>query len=952
MVTNSSSLTAFFLSAWLGVTSWGAFAQELPWYDGTFAHAKSDLKASDRAHFGTLPNGVRYVILKNQRPQGRASVWLNVQTGAYMETPDEAGIAHYLEHMAFNGTTNFPPGQLIPWFQKHGMSFGGDTNAHTASSETVYTLELSASDQTAIKDGLSILRDMADRMTLLPEEVDEERGIILAEKKARDSEAMTLGLAWSHFMWPDHKFAEPVIGYEKTIKAFTAEDLRRYYEKWYVPGRMVVIVTGDVNEKAVEGLITDAFSSIPAKPLPWVDSFGPDPKPGLQALVQKRDNPLYIFNYVQMFPRDWAPDNKANRRLELVDLIGRLAVSRRLARLTEMDPTLWRRAGFVNNWRHDPSPNTVMSFVTDKANFTRALQQSADLLKGLETQGISQEEMDTVVNTLRQHFVAAAQEEVGLTNREWAEAILQSVNSGSVLTTYAEDLSLFDEAIPTISLKDVNDALKASLTSTVERIRLIAPERMTSDAVIDAWTQARQNATAEGFTETKAAFPYLPKPVEVQAPPLKEGTFGTGKDTFTTYSMTLKNGLNVVMMPIHYEKNRITVTLGFGGGLQGLPDDAVTVPFVAERLMAEHGPGRLRHQDAMDIFSFKGVTIREVIGEQLNLIAGDAAPTEVDLLLEGVRTAFKDPTLFPEDRQRALLALTTEEKDKDRDIDHVTDYEAIPFFEGPRRRSQALTVADFNGVSDDAVKDYLKMTRQTGPRTLLVTGTFDAKAMAQKIATVFSDLAPTTATTQYQGRAAQFPEGETRVIEVPRDNLAKARVMVAWHFDTPVDASGDNDRFEAKLLAGVIREALRETVREGRQLAYSPGGGYRASLHDGGYGLFSISVDTDADKVEAVTAAIDEIVTQVQTQGVKPDVLSRLIKTQLTAWNASRQNPRLWTNFLLNQVVLGLDLEGAFAKKEARFKAATPEAVQAMAKRIFSQPRATMVIVSTGKNTP
>src|SRR3954466_15680281 len=150
-----------------------------------FPQETSDLKADPSVRFGTLPNGLRYAVMPNREPQGRASMRLFVNVGSLKENDDQRGLAHFLEHMAFNGSSHYPPGTLVEFFQRMGMSFGGDTNANTNFDRTVYMLELAHSDDAAITEGLRVLSDDAGGLLLGDEEINKERGVILSEKRAR-----------------------------------------------------------------------------------------------------------------------------------------------------------------------------------------------------------------------------------------------------------------------------------------------------------------------------------------------------------------------------------------------------------------------------------------------------------------------------------------------------------------------------------------------------------------------------------------------------------------------------------------------------------------------------------------------------------------------------------------------------------------------------------------------
>jgi zinc protease len=153
----------------------------------SWPQAASDLTADPAAQFGQLPNGLRYVVLPNQEPPGRASIRLYMDVGSLMEADDQQGMAHFLEHMAFNGSRNFPSGEMVEYFQRLGMAFGADTNAHTSFEETVYKLELPKVEEPLLVDAMKLFRDYLDGMDLKASEIDRERGIILSEKLSRDS---------------------------------------------------------------------------------------------------------------------------------------------------------------------------------------------------------------------------------------------------------------------------------------------------------------------------------------------------------------------------------------------------------------------------------------------------------------------------------------------------------------------------------------------------------------------------------------------------------------------------------------------------------------------------------------------------------------------------------------------------------------------------------------------
>ncbi|MFZ4766264.1 MAG: M16 family metallopeptidase, partial [Roseimicrobium sp.] len=233
----------------------------------TWPQEKSDLKPDAKAVFGKLPNGLRYVVYPNKFPVAeRASVRLFVDAGSLMEEEDQQGMAHFLEHMAFNGSKRFAAGTMVERFQRLGMGFGADTNAHTSFKETVYKLELPRVDESMFNEAFELFRDDLDGMLLGQAEIDKERGVILSEKLARDSVDTRTMEAGYKFALPESliPFRMP-IGIEETLKKMNRERFVDFYEKWYVPQRAVVVVVGDVDIPMVEKLIAKHFGDAKAK---------------------------------------------------------------------------------------------------------------------------------------------------------------------------------------------------------------------------------------------------------------------------------------------------------------------------------------------------------------------------------------------------------------------------------------------------------------------------------------------------------------------------------------------------------------------------------------------------------------------------------------------------------------------------------------------------------------
>ncbi|NNE91725.1 MAG: insulinase family protein, partial [Verrucomicrobiales bacterium] len=239
------------------------------------AHEGSDIQPDSGVTWDVLENGMRIAIMPNPEPPNRVSMRLYVDAGSLMEEENQQGLAHFLEHMAFNGTTNFPAGEMVEYFQRLGMGFGNHTNAHTSFNETVYKLELPNTEDKVLDEAFKLMRDYADGMKLLQEEIEAERGIILSEKRNRDSVGWRTFLEQIKFALPEHKVSKRLpIGTEEVIKNAGRDRFVEFYDKWYTPNRMALIVVGDIEVEKIQDLIEKYFADLEAR------EKAPDPELG------------------------------------------------------------------------------------------------------------------------------------------------------------------------------------------------------------------------------------------------------------------------------------------------------------------------------------------------------------------------------------------------------------------------------------------------------------------------------------------------------------------------------------------------------------------------------------------------------------------------------------------------------------------------------------------------
>jgi len=312
-----------------------------------FAQADSDLHPDPAATFGTLPNGLRYVVMANHEPKARASLRLVVMAGSFQETEAQRGLAHFLEHMAFNGSTHYAPGTLVEKLQRMGMAFGADTNASTSFDHTAYLLELPDTKPETLSEGLQILADYGGGLLLKQEMVDKERGIILSEKRARDSVGYRTFVSEIEFMQAGTRVPERLpIGLADVIEKANRERFVDFYNTWYRPELMAVVVVGDIDPGQIEKQIVSKFAGIATRsPEPAAVDLGAvkdlsQVKTLFHAEPEAPDTQIVIAATV---PYSRQPDTAAHRLRQLPRDLAVEMINRRLSVLRALPPGADRR---------------------------------------------------------------------------------------------------------------------------------------------------------------------------------------------------------------------------------------------------------------------------------------------------------------------------------------------------------------------------------------------------------------------------------------------------------------------------------------------------------------------------------------------------------------------------------------------------------------------------------
>src|SRR5262244_1791456 len=770
---------------------------------------------------GTLPNGLGYIIRQHKNPEGRVAIWLHVSSGSLNETESTRGLAHYLEHMAFNGTANFPPGAVIPFFQSLGLSFGRDQNAFTGFDQTTYQIALPSGSRDSVEKGMLYMSDVALRMSLLPAEIDSDRQIILEEKRARSSAQQRVQDQIFERLAPESTLGRRLpIGIESTIKSVGPDDFRDYYSHWYVPSNMTVIVVGDTDPVMVADVIQKEFGGGRTEPSPADRPVGVKATVGQRAIVvTDPELTRSEVSIVRLEPPRGPALTVGQKRRELVESIGTWAFRRRMsAEIAAGRAAFLDADASIQEW-----PGTLRMFTVEasgRPGTWRAMIKDLGIeLQRARLHGFSERELADA----RTAIVADAEDSVRREATRNAREVLRQLNGevsrGTRPMSAAQSLAIYQKLVPAITAREVSDAFAVNFDPT--RTLFIAELPASDDPPSEA----------EFLSLGRAAVNVKPgKPLDVARatkllPTLPKG--GTVVETTThaasgVTSMWLDNGVRVHHRSMDQRKNEATVTITLAGG--PIQETATNRGITEAALRAWERPAssKLSSTQIRDLMTGAKVRVRSgMSGDTVTLtVSGDPADLERGLQLAYL--LLTDPVIeAPALEQWKDVEAQRISQRQTQPMQVLEDTRAAALYPAGEVRPKSLTAEQVRAITRPAAQAWLRRLITEAPIEVAVVGDVDRETATRLMRQYLGALPARPRIgdkTHSTLRAIARPQGPTSVGKSV-DTLTPQGAVLAGFFGA--DLRDVRDARLLNLAARVLSTRMIKILREDQQLVYS-----------------------------------------------------------------------------------------------------------------------------------
>ena len=890
---------------------------------------------------GTLPNGLRYYVRPNGQPRGRAELRLVVKTGSVLEDDDQRGLAHFVEHMAFNGTTNFPGNAIGTFMQGIGMRFGAHVNAHTSFDETVYELQV-PTEPAVLDQALLMMEDWARGVTFSPEEVDKERGVILEEwRLGLGADARMQNTVMPVLLRGSRYADRSPIGLPDVIRSAPYSRLRQFYTDWYRPDLMAVIAVGDFDRAAMEARIKAHFAPIPAAVAP---------RPRTAHTVPDHPGTLYVV----------ATDSEA--RATTVGLIGKMpARDQRTVGVYRQQMVERLFAGMLNDRLDEIARTPGAPFQAARASrglFVRTMEATSMQalvadggaergLAALATEaarvarfGFTATELARQKVSSQRYLQQALAEKDTSPSAPLAEEFIRNFMNDEPLPGIVVEQRMAQQLMPGITLDEVN-RLAATWLPDANRVVVVnAPTR----PGVAAPTQTSLAGALAGI-DTRALTAYVDK---VNTAPLLDPLPSPGRVAATTTNAALgltewrlSNGARVVLKPTTFKADEVLFRALSPGGTSLASDADYVAAMTAEDVVSQGGLGRLSLTDLEKALSTVNVAVRPDIGSTDEGMAGGASRNDLETMFQLIHLNFTAPRA---DRT-AFSVLTANLKrmlaNQEAEPDTVFERAVVSALTGDHPRAQPLTPAMVDQMSlDRSLAFYKERFADAGDFTFVFVGSFDLETMRPLVERYLASLPslgrreaprdvgirPPQTVVRREVRKGVEPKSEVRIVfSGPFENTEANRLLVSTM---------------AATLSGNLHRTLREDEGGTYGVSVEPVFGFRPVPE---YRV-SIAFGCDPARVDALVADAWRVIAAFKESGPSRGQLAdgRLAAIRDLETNL-QQNP-YWLNRLSQAIARDEDMATAIDPR-AVYDRLTVEAVRDAARRFLDDSRYVQVIL-------
>ncbi|MGN7783325.1 M16 family metallopeptidase [Niabella sp. 22666] len=850
---------------------------------------------------GVLPNGLTYYIYPNSYPKGEAVYRLFVKVGSVQETEQQRGLAHFLEHIAFNGTRHFPGNSLVKFLESKGAKFGKDLNAHTSYNETVYKLKLPSNSAGMVDSTITILADWANDMLLDSSQIEDERGVVLSEwlsktgaQQDANNSLLTEILNGSHYA--DRR----TIGDTGVIKNFKRKELQYFYQKWYRPDLMAVAIVGDINPDEIEKLITKKMGAIPGRPATEIREYPiPDYADTKATIVTHPSLKKAELNFIQLLPKPAA----INTEKAYTDYLRRTLINRlfkaRLAALSFSSQDYENGSVSISNFINTKSMLYASAgLVQDKMQ--QSINSFVQHLEQLYQFGFTTQEIDKAKKIYSKQLLRRSQSLTPVVSEDIMNELYSDYYGGNTFVSPAEEYRLYEKYATAIDSLSIRQQLCQLVKSSPTHYLLTAPDKntiKTEQELLRIIDEARKPTPVPFKTsvnlihELMDELPAAGKVINIEK-----------IDKIGATILKLSNGVTLIYKPLITGKNRINLSAFKPGGLYALDSADYVNGLFAANIISLSGVSRYTREELSHYLAGNSASARFLIEKTRSGIVGSSTLEDAETLFQLLylrSTAAKvDTAIFNSTRDVTLQSYRNKKTTPETLFADSLNF----LLNGKNYITRGLTTNDITEKlqAGKLLPIYNRFFNNANGYTYVIMSDTSLSALMPFIERYIASIPhKANSTLPYRYKGGNIRTDSTSYI---RNNGSGIRASVSLVFQSiklPKDYSGYE--LNSTIVEGILKMKLNSVIREQLGLVYSVGVATSSALHPSPLSRSSITFTCLPGNVDLIIKNIKEILQEMAThpEGYQNE-LDNVKKNLIKEWQLNQQRDLYWSTAIRN----------------------------------------------------
>lgn len=851
---------------------------------------------------GTLPNGLNYYILHNEEPKERVNFYIAQKVGSTLETPEQLGLAHFLEHMAFNGTTNYPGKKMLDYLQSKGIRFGSDINAYTSFDETVYRIEnVPTTDKALVDSVLLVFHDWSNGILLEEDEINSERGVIEEEWRSRNNANSRMLEAVLPQVYQEYQYQQMPIGKIEIIRTFPPQVLRDYYKKWYRPDQQGIVIVGDIDADEMEKKVIALFSEIemPANAAERTYPTVSDNDKPIVAYFKDKETQFPII--MISFKGEKTPfelrntiENYVNEEI-VENLVARM-INNRLNEYAQKPEAKYIQAGVgFGDFLVSKTKSAFEVTIIAKDNIEAAISDAMGIVAQACKTGFMQSELVRARDEMLANYEKAYNEKDKTSSKALANELCRHFIDNEPSPGIDMEYMLATQILPNIPVEALNMGLGEILTPNNQVMIVNEPDTgemvsVSTESFVAALESAL-NAEYQAYVDEEITEPLIAKlPKAGKVTSTKNGEFGTT-------IMTLSNGAKVMVKPTDFKSDEILFTAFKEGGKINYADNVAPEILLSDDAYNYSKLGNFDNVTLQKYLAGKKVSIDFTIGTKTTMLSGSSTVKDLPTLMELIYSSFAqlnpDAATFNNEMDKAKSHMKNWDKDQMRVFQKLMAkylYNGNPMF-------QAIDLSVVDAVNYDKAFGIVKEALSNpGQYTFLFIGNVDVNTLKPLLEKYIASLpsakkAPALKVLSSDALASGHVDNLTKL-----PMAAPSTIVYINANDNNLPYNIDNN-VKISLLGEILSNVYTETIREEEGGSYSPYAFGQFNPWNGYWQIMSV-IQTNSEVQNKMIDRANTEFAKLLSQGATADQFTKVKEAALKQYEINTRTNGYWSNSL------------------------------------------------------